>query len=88
MQIPELPPLPRRLSQKEREVLWLTAWGYSLEEIAARFKVIDKTVSTYKTRASAKLGLSTRRSIVRYAWGQGWFGVDPEVVAHLPSAES
>lgn len=60
------------LSDREREVLRLTAEGHSNKEIAARLEVSAKTVETYKGRASSKLGLRTRADIVRYGVGQGW----------------
>jgi DNA-binding NarL/FixJ family response regulator len=60
------------LSQREGEVLRLTAQGHSNKEIAARLDVSIKTVETYKTRAAEKLGLRTRADIVRYGVSQGW----------------
>lgn len=63
---------PETLSQREGEVLRLTAQGYSNKEIASRLSVSIKTVETYKARASEKLGLRTRADIVRYGASQGW----------------
>jgi DNA-binding NarL/FixJ family response regulator len=65
---------PRRaeLSQREADVLRLTAQGFSNKEIAARIDVSVKTVETYKARAADKLGLRTRADIVRYGSAQGW----------------
>jgi DNA-binding NarL/FixJ family response regulator len=60
------------LSQREGEVLRLTAQGFSNKEIAARLDVSVKTVETYKARASEKLGLRTRADIVRYGAARGW----------------
>jgi DNA-binding NarL/FixJ family response regulator len=60
------------LSQREGEVLRLTAQGHSNKEIAARLDVSIKTVETYKTRAAEKLGLRTRADIVRYGASHGW----------------
>jgi DNA-binding NarL/FixJ family response regulator len=60
------------LSDRERDVLRLTAAGHSNKEIAARLGVSPKTVETYKVRASGKLGLRTRAEIVRYGVEQGW----------------
>ena len=65
------------LSDRETEVLRLTAQGFSNKEIASRLDVSLKTVETYKARASEKLGLRTRADIVRYGVTQGWF--DPVV---------
>lgn len=61
------------LSDRETEVLRLTAQGFSNKDIAGRLDVSLKTVETYKARASEKLGLRTRTDIVRYGVAQGWF---------------
>jgi DNA-binding NarL/FixJ family response regulator len=66
------PGSPESLSQREDEVLRLTAQGHSNKEIAARLDVSSKTVETYKTRAAEKLGLRTRADIVRYGASHGW----------------
>jgi RNA polymerase sigma factor (sigma-70 family) len=63
---------PEELSPREREVLRLTAHGFSNKEIASRLEVSVKTVETYKARASEKLGLRTRAEIVRFGAAQGW----------------
>lgn len=60
------------LSQRETEVLKLTAQGYSNKEVAARLDISVKTIETYKARAAEKLGLRTRADIVRYGASQGW----------------
>jgi DNA-binding NarL/FixJ family response regulator len=61
-----------KLSERETEVLRLTAWGYSNKEIAHALKVGVKTIETYKARVMSKLGLQSRAEIVRYAVRQGW----------------
>lgn len=63
---------PEALSQRETEVLKLTAQGYSNKEVAARLNISVKTIETYKARAAEKLGLRTRADIVRYGASQGW----------------
>jgi DNA-binding NarL/FixJ family response regulator len=60
------------LSQRETEVLRLTAQGFSNKEMAARLDVSIKTVETYKARACEKLNLRTRVDIVRYGVIHGW----------------
>ena len=60
------------LSERETEVLRLTAAGHSSKTIAARLDVGVKTVDTYKARAMTKLGFRNRAEIVRYALGKGW----------------
>ncbi|MCK7614168.1 response regulator transcription factor [Roseibium sediminicola] len=61
------------LSEREREVLFSVAQGYSSKETAARMGLSCKTVDTYKTRAMQKLDLPDRSSVVRYALQNDWF---------------
>jgi DNA-binding NarL/FixJ family response regulator len=60
------------LSERESEVLKLTAAGYSHKEIAAQLRVSIKSVETYKARGMEKLGFATRVDLVRYASSKGW----------------
>jgi DNA-binding NarL/FixJ family response regulator len=60
------------LSDREKEVLVMLAWGYSNKEIAARLNLSVKTVETYKVRTGEKLGLHSRTEMVQYALRQGW----------------
>jgi DNA-binding NarL/FixJ family response regulator len=60
------------LSEREKEVLILLAWGHSNKEIAGNLGLSTKTVETYRVRISEKLGLRSRTEIVRYALRQGW----------------
>ena len=60
------------LSPREREVLKLTALGYATKEIADLMAIGAKSVETYRTRASEKLGLKSRAEIVRFALSEGW----------------
>jgi DNA-binding NarL/FixJ family response regulator len=64
--------LPAALSEREKEILILLAWGYSNKEIANRLNLSVKTVETYRLRVSEKLGLRSRTQIVQYALRQGW----------------
>ena len=48
------------LSEREKEVLIMLAWGYSNKEIAGQLKLSVKTVETYKLRIGEKLGLRSR----------------------------
>jgi len=54
------------LSKREREVLQLLKTGDSLTRIAARLGLSIKTVSTYKSRLSAKLGFKSNADIIHY----------------------
>jgi DNA-binding NarL/FixJ family response regulator len=64
----ESPALPHeQLSNRELEVMRLVALGKSLKEIAAQLSLSEKTIGTYRTRISRKLGLSTNVELARYA---------------------
>lgn len=60
------------LSEREAEVLRLTAWGFGNKEIATKLDISVKTIETYKARFAEKLKLKSRTEIVRYALRQGW----------------
>lgn len=59
------------LSEREREVLVLTAEGYSSQEIGDRLALSAKTVETYRTRVMRKLNLHHRADLVQYALRSG-----------------
>jgi len=61
----------QRLTQREREVLSLTAAGYTSSEIGARLFISPKTVDTYRSRIMHKLGLNHRSELVRFALQTG-----------------
>ena len=60
-----------KLSDREREVLALTAEGYSSGEIGKKLYLSPKTVDTYRARLMQKLGLSHRSELVRLALQTG-----------------
>lgn len=59
------------LSERETEVLSLSALGYSNVEIADSLCISVKTVETHKARIMAKLGIRQRSELVKYAIEQG-----------------
>lgn len=59
------------LSPREQQVLKLIASGLSQRDIAARLDISIKTLETYRTRLTDKLGLGTRAKIVEYALSTG-----------------
>lgn len=59
------------LSPREREVLALTAEGYSSTEIGERLGLSHKTVETYRQRLMDKLDLHHRSDLVRFALSRG-----------------
>ena len=60
-----------KLSEREREVLTLTAEGYSSAEIGKKLFLSPKTVDTYRARMMQKLGLTHRAELVRLALDTG-----------------
>lgn len=60
-----------RLSAREFEVMTMLARGRSLKEIAYELSLSVKTVSTFRTRALAKLGLKNNVELARYAEDNG-----------------
>ena len=64
------------LSEREREVLQLLAQFYTNQQIAERINVSIKTVESYKSRLSEKLGLRNRADFTRYALKIGLLSLD------------
>lgn len=59
------------LSARESEVLRLLGAGYTNRAVAQSLGVSVKTVETYRSRLSEKLGLKGRADLVRYALQSG-----------------
>jgi DNA-binding NarL/FixJ family response regulator len=55
-----------RLGTREYEVLVLLGSGLRVVETAKRLNLSSKTVSTYRSRLLAKMGLSTNAQLVKY----------------------
>jgi len=64
------------LSEREREVVKLTAEGHTAQQAADILSLSPKTVETYRHRAMQKLGLTNRAELVRYALRAGLLGED------------
>lgn len=64
------------LSDREREVVKLTAEGYTAQQAADILSLSPKTVETYRHRAMQKLGLANRAELVRYALRAGLLSND------------
>lgn len=64
------------LSDRERDVVRLTAEGHTAQQAADLLSLSPKTVETYRHRAMQKLGLTTRAELVRYALRAGLLAVD------------
>jgi two-component system, NarL family, invasion response regulator UvrY len=59
------------LSNRELQVLRLIAAGRTVKEIASDLSLSEKTVATYRTRLSEKMGLATNVELTRYAIQHG-----------------
>lgn len=66
----EVDPL-RALDEREREILTLTAEGYTAVEIGRKLYLAANTVDTYRSRLMFKLGLAHRSELVRFALRSG-----------------
>jgi len=55
------------LSSRELQVLQMIANGRTIKEIAAELALSEKTIGTYRSRISKKLGLATNVELTRYA---------------------
>ena len=68
----EAAPSGPELSEREVEVLRLTAVGHSNKAIASILQISVKSIETYKARAMDKLGFHSRVELVGYAVEKGW----------------
>jgi DNA-binding NarL/FixJ family response regulator len=70
------------LSDREIQVLSLVARGHTSAQIAKEIFVGVKTVETYRARFAEKLGLRTRRDVIRFAVQMGL--LTPETLESEP----
>lgn len=64
-------PAKPRLSERELQVLKLTAEGLRTKEIAERMKIGPRTVETYRARLMQKVGCHGNVELTRYAVREG-----------------
>lgn len=64
------------LTDRERDVLAMTAEGYSSREIGEKLYISPKTVDTYRARVTEKLKLTHRSELVRFALETGLLRAD------------
>jgi two-component system, NarL family, response regulator NreC len=62
------------LTARERDVVGLVALGHTSREIAERLVLSVRTVETHRSRIHARLGVSTRAELVRWALDRGLLG--------------
>ena len=68
-----------KLTARERDVLRLTARGFSAPEIGEQLFISPKTVDTYKQRIGEKMGFAHRADYVRFALRLGLLGEETEI---------
>jgi DNA-binding NarL/FixJ family response regulator len=66
--------LTEEISQRERDVLYLLALGYTNQEIAKKLYISVRTVETHRAHIMRKLRLETRAELVLYALANGLIG--------------
>lgn len=66
------------LTAREREVLHLTAEGYTSTEIAARLSISPRTVEMHRANLMRKLNLSNQTDLIRYAVRKGVLPLEDE----------
>ena len=60
-----------KLTNREREVLHLTAEGQSSTEVAERLSISSRTVETHRANMMRKLDLHSQTDLIRYALKRG-----------------
>ncbi len=66
--------LTEPISERERDVLFLLALGYTNQEIAGMLFISVRTVETHRAHIMQKLNLETRAELVLYALANGLIG--------------
>ena len=59
------------LTERERDMLYLSATGLSAAEIAAHLSISPRTAESYRANMMRKLGLRNQTELVRYALRRG-----------------
>jgi DNA-binding NarL/FixJ family response regulator len=71
-----------RLTRREREVLQLTAEGYTSREIGEQLHISHRTVDKHRENVQAKLGLSGTVEMAAYAHRRGIIPDPPDLNDH------
>jgi DNA-binding NarL/FixJ family response regulator len=66
--------LTEPLSERERDVLFMLALGYTNQEVAEQLYLSVRTVDTHRAHLMRKLDLRTRAEMVHYALANGLIG--------------
>jgi DNA-binding NarL/FixJ family response regulator len=78
-------PVATSLSQREHQVLRGVALGYTSADIADELGLSPKSIESYRARLRNKLGLESRRDIVRYALEFGI--IRPSTAEEIPAVD-
>lgn len=71
--------VPQDLSNRERQVLRLIAFGHSNQEIATKLYIGLNTVKTYIRTAYRKIGIESRAQAVAWAYRSEFVPLDKEL---------
>jgi len=66
--------LTEPLSERERDVMFMLALGYTNQEVAEQLYLSVRTVDTHRAHVMQKLNLRTRAELVLYALANGLIG--------------
>ena len=66
--------LTEPLSERERDVLFMLALGYTNQEVAEQLYISVRTVDTHRAHLMRKLNMRTRAELVLYALANGLIG--------------
>jgi DNA-binding NarL/FixJ family response regulator len=72
--VPESAALTEVLSERERDVMFMLALGYTNQEVAEQLYISVRTVDTHRAHIMRKLNLQTRAELVLYALANGLIG--------------
>jgi two-component system invasion response regulator UvrY len=61
----------QRLSAREYQVLCMLASRKTVSEVAEEMRLSVKTISTYRSRVLAKMGMRSNEDLAMYAAGNG-----------------
>lgn len=67
------------LTEREREVLQLTAEGRPVQEIADRLFISPRTVETHRSNLMKKMGFRNQAELIRYAIHRGLSPSNPDI---------
>ena len=73
---PDSPGALEPLSERERDVLYLLALGYTNQEIGEKLFISVRTVDTHRAHIMRKVRLQTRSELVMFALANGVIGPD------------